>query len=213
MTTFSSQPDLVKLKPTLTPVLNSLNHRSFRCLGFVGPHAPFLLFFLRAPHVSHRLLLPHVNRCSRIEPPPHPSPVHPLRRHLHAVPPSPARRRRSRISAPPRTHAALCAAPTHPCSTCFATLRHRSPPPAASPLLAHIPRALLYSSALLAPQPGIYSILYTLCSSALKVFEKLLQRDFFDFVEFSSLILQGMMLDPLLMCGSTFFISFTHDHI
>ena len=87
------------------------------------------------------------------------------------------------------THAALCAAPTHPCSTRFAVLRRRSPLPAAPPLLARILRALLYSSALLAPQPGIYSILYTLYSGALKVFEKLLQRDFFDFVEFSSLIL------------------------
>ena len=44
--------DLVKLKPTLTPMLKSLHQRSFRCLGFAGPHAPFLLYFSRAPHIS-----------------------------------------------------------------------------------------------------------------------------------------------------------------
>ena len=42
-------------------------------------------------------------------------------------------------------------------------------------------RALLYSFALLVPQPGIYSILYTLCLGALKVFEELPLRFFFDF--------------------------------
>ena len=43
LTTFSSQPDLVKLKPVDTPMPISPNHRIFRCLGLAGPLVLFSL--------------------------------------------------------------------------------------------------------------------------------------------------------------------------
>ena len=79
-----------------------------------------------------------------------------------------------------------------PSAAARATLR-RPAPPAPRAAADHDPqrrrstfpssaRTLLYSSALLVPKPGIFSFLYTLCSSALKVFEELPLRFFLRFL-------------------------------
>ena len=144
-----------------------------------GPaRSVFLLTLPRAPRVSFtRLFLPPRETAA-------PAPA-PVRRSAAATPASPLRCRTRAAPAPlrqrPRTR--------HACAR--ATLR-RPALPAPRAAADHDPlhrrstfpsfaRALLYSSTLLVPQPGISSILYTLCSGALKVFEELPLRFFFAF--------------------------------
>ena len=56
---FSSQSDLVKVTPVITPMLFSLNHRNFRCFRVGGPARPVSLNLSAGPACQpHVLLLP-----------------------------------------------------------------------------------------------------------------------------------------------------------
>ena len=76
LTMFSSQSDLVKVTPVITPMLFSLNHRNFRCLRVGGPARPVSLNLSAGP-ARQSLSLSFVylaNRRPRAAAAPPPSP-------------------------------------------------------------------------------------------------------------------------------------------
>ena len=142
MTKFQFRTDSVNFAPMVTPMLFSLNHRTFRCLGLAGPLVLFSLNSSAGPtRQSHtfvssssrnrrpctRARTPLRRRHSCVVPPP------PLTRRLLATP----SRRRARAlhcaAARARPHLFRAAAPQSParphraCTTC-APLTTRPPP-------------------------------------------------------------------------------------
>ena len=137
LTTFSSQSDLVKVTPVITPMLFSLDHRNFRCFRVGGPARPVSLNLSAGPaSQSLFFLLPRETAA----PAPASSPVRrtaaaaPLHRRPLAPPPPPELCSAAAHALLHRPHAASHAQHPHARAASFPQRRRSSPPPTKFPL-------------------------------------------------------------------------------
>ena len=138
---FSSQSDLVKVTPVITPMLFSLNHRNFRCFRVGGPAHPVSLNLSAGPaSQSLSFLLPRETAA----PAPASSPV----RHAEAA--APLHRRPLAPPPPPLTHCFTARTPLVARST-------RTPaPPLFRSAAAHHRRRRNFLSRTASPDPHLH---------------------------------------------------------
>ena len=200
LTKFSSQSDLVNITPVDTPMPFSPNHRTFRCFRVGGPARPVSLNRSAGPASQSHAHPPSSSRLAAAAPP--------HRRRTRIAPPRP---RLARASPAPRLRRLLhaLAAPVHLRSD-YSTPRRRSSPSPTDSVTSIAPPTPLLWSFHRDSSPDLSSLhLWFKRAQGVRAFAP---KGFSSiFVEYSSVILQGMIFTCVMFHFSYLSHMTTHD--